>query len=1086
MRAYLERVSPRLEASAGSTGGARIAAGELGLPALVDADVVIPRAAGVDGTLSGTAFDFRARIELGDFNPRKSAAAAGIARAAEYATWVENGHHRVAVLAESFDVAQALLRHPTNDTDLDRASVLLAHCELVLRSGARALSGRTGKLLDNASDGPSFADQISPMMVADIGSLVEAGRMQLEEWCGEIADGTDFASNPGFAGSELVGGADADWIIGDTLIDCKVYNRLSVSELRGFLLQLLGYVMLDLDDRFGIRQVGIWLPRQGLMPTWSLTRLLSGDPEMLLPSLREGFVRATGNQQIALKESAPERYRHQILAENRHTHFEKLDKLALSEDPSIRSRVGRNTVTPEATLRALAVDRAWSVRKGVATNEAAPGDILLTLARDKSVAVRRAVAANPRAKHEVIKALASDPDASVQWTARSNDGAVVLLSQPGARPSGVPAQAATIMRIDRAPASPASDTAWLCNFIMMVNGASPIWETRLPVPDASWRWGRQAKRRLDVPAWLRAGLPDDIASDLMGTDRPEQIRRAAAWQRPIDDHGIRDALLLDFDPAIRWRAFCRTVHQVDDHLAPLLTELGTSRDARLRFRTHGSSDYKYMDRQDRARYNDEVLQVLASHRSTPPDVLAQLLASPSPAIRTHLLANPTLSTEDRSLIIEKMLKSRDAGSRVFLTELDDLPLDVLVRLVADNDFDVRRAVARHERLPQSATAALAADPGWEVRLEVLQNPGTPPELIADTAVSVLRDAPDSRLPGVLAAVIDLASSEVPEGSIEEALLRLSKSRLRDPDVREFAASHERTPPVVLARLARVADSYIRAAVAANPRTPADVLEALSTDPVEYVRTRVSGNESTLSATIIALSHDASPRVRQGVADRDNLPRNVLERLLNDESQEVRESALANPGAREVFHRRGESFDDAVAKSYELRAQVPTDRATLLEMAANSRAQVRLLVAFDPDADADILSFLGGERRSTHVRRAVAANPHSPANLLAALANDNDGLVRQAVAFNGATPTSVLVDLAGRSTDLALLVALNPDTPDEVLELLTNDAEPLVRFVATGMITIRLASVSQATSRASLTTHEGPLDDPSSAIVKHSS
>ncbi|MUU73524.1 hypothetical protein [Pseudarthrobacter sp. GA104] len=1069
VRAYLERVSPRLEASAGSTGGARIAAGELGLPALVDAYVVIPRAAGVDGTLSGTAFDFRARIELGDFNPRESAAAAGIARAAEYASWVENGHHRVAVLAESFDVAQALLRHPANDTDLDRASVLLAHCERVLRSGARALSGGTGKLLDNASDGSSFADQISPMMVADIGSLVEASRMQLEEWRGEIVEGTDFASNPGFAGSELVGGADADWIIGDTLIDCKVYNRLSVSELRGFLLQLLGYVMLDLDDRFGIRQVGIWLPRQGLMPMWSLTRLLSGDPELLLPSLREGFVRATGNQQIALKEPVPERHRHQILAENRHTPFEMLNKLALNEDPRIRSRVGRNTVTPEETVRALAGDRAWSVRKGVAINEAAPGDVLLTLARDKSVAVRRAVAANPSTQHEVIKALASDPDVSVRWTARSNDGAVVLLSQPGAPPSGVPAQAATIMRIDPAPVSPASDVTWLCNFIMMVNGASQMGGTRLPVPDASWRWGMLAKRRLDVPAWLRAGLPDDIASDLMGNDRPEKLRRAAAWQRPIDDHGIRDALLQDPDPAIRWRAFCRTVHQVDARLAPLLTELGTSRDARLRFRTHGSSDYKYMDRQDRARYNDEVLQVLASHRSTPPDVLAHLLASPSPAIRAQLVANPTLSTEDRNILIEKMFKSRDAGSRVFLTELDDLPLDVLVRLAADNDFDVRRAVAGHERLPQSTMVALAADPGWEVRLEVLQNPSRPTELIADTAASVLRDAPDWRLPGVLAAVIDLASSEVPKGTIEEALVRLSKSRLRDPDVRQAAASHQRTPPAVLARLARVADSGIRAAVAANPRTPADALEALSTDPDEYVRTRVSGNESTPPAAIIALSHDASPKARQGIAARVSLAPDVLERLLNDESQEVREIALANPGAREVFHRWGESFDDAVAEFNQQQAPTPTNRALLLEMAANSRAQVRLLVAFDPNADADILSFLGGERRSTHVRRAVAANPHSPANLLASLAEDSDELVLQAVAFNGATPAGVLLDLAARSVDLALLVALNPDTPDEVLDVLTNDAEPLVRFVANGMSTRRLASISAGTSRASLPT-----------------
>jgi hypothetical protein len=112
----------------------------------------------VDGTLSGTSFDFRARIELGGFDPRLSAAAAGVARAAEYAGLVDNGHHRVSVLSESFDIAKALLRHPANDIDLDRASVLLAHCERVLRSGARALGGGTGRLLDNATDGTAFAD----------------------------------------------------------------------------------------------------------------------------------------------------------------------------------------------------------------------------------------------------------------------------------------------------------------------------------------------------------------------------------------------------------------------------------------------------------------------------------------------------------------------------------------------------------------------------------------------------------------------------------------------------------------------------------------------------------------------------------------------------------------------------------------------------------------------------------------------------------------------------------------------------------------------------------------------------------------
>jgi hypothetical protein len=66
--------------------------------------------------------------------------------------------------------------------------------------------------------------------------------------------------------------------------------------------------------------------------------------------------------------------------------------------------------------------------------------------------------------------------------------------------------------------------------------------------------------------------------------------------------------------------------------------------------------------------------------------------------------------------------------------------------------------------------------------------------------------------------------------------------------------------------------------------------------------------------LVALSHDTSPKVRQGVADRISLALDVLERLLEeDESHTVRASAFMNPGAPEVFHSRGESFDDAMAE-----------------------------------------------------------------------------------------------------------------------------------------------------------------------------
>lgn len=68
--------------------------------------------------------------------------------------------------------------------------------------------------------------------------------------------------------------------------------------------------------------------------------------------------------------------------------------------------------------------------------------------------------------------------------------------------------------------------------------------------------------------------------------------------------------------------------------------------------------------------------------------------------------------------------------------------------------------------PHSAMAALAVDPAWEVRPEVLQNPSTPAELIEDTAVSILRDALSIReLHSSGANWIARAAEELPVSSI---------------------------------------------------------------------------------------------------------------------------------------------------------------------------------------------------------------------------------------------------------------------------------------------------------------------------------
>lgn len=1057
IRAYLERISPGVALSARK----QDAADPLGLADLAKSRLLVSRPGGVDGTLVGMAFDYRARIELGGFDALRSTAAAGVSRADEYRGLVDNGDHRLAVLQGAFDSAVELLRSESQ-LGFDRASVLLAHCERVVRSGSRALSGSTGADLDAAADGLDFARRIDRALLNDVGALLGASRPQLESWKDEIVDGQPYEPNPHFTGAPLVGGADGDWLVGDTLVDSKVYSQLHVSSLRAHVIQLLGYVMLDLDDALGVRRVAVWLPRQQVLATWSLSRLLGGDPEELLPTLRDGFVKATGRDQLARREPVPQRRRHQMLADNRHTPYETLEELALSKDVDIRRRVGRNSVTPEAAVRRLAHDRSWSVREGVAMNEAAPDDVLHMLSTDKSKTVRIAVAANPGAPRAAIRALTADADHTVRWSARTNDGAV----DRAVGVVAIPEASGIAFATNRDSAGWESKVVEGIVDLMLDSGPWPSW--RLPLPDASSIWAPRGGHGTRVPDWLRAGLPRQVAEDLRRADRPESLRWRASCALPIDDPVVRGELLADSNPDIRWWALNQTISIDAPDLSERLLELASSKPARVAFRRAGLDRY---DSRTPREYDVEVLEVVAAHCSSPPRVLTELSAATNDSIRLRLIANPALPNADRVAIIETLLTARRSETREALARMGALSSEIIKRLAADRDSFVREAVAHRADLTDEMITALAVDREWMVRLALLENAGAVERSPVNFVVEVSRNAPEALLPDVLQFIEKLPESREVDTALVLALERLSRSRLRDPDLRRTAAQHAHTPPRTLGRLARSTDARLRWDVAGNANTPPTALEKLSQDEVADVRAAVANNASASNAVLIDLSHDGDPKVRAAVARLDELELVVLARLLEDEDADVRRAALRHPAAEEAARQHGHPSDSAGAELTRPVEPEPVDRQVFEEMAGDKRAEVRMRAAYDPRTPLDILEFLGGERRSSRVRRAVAANPYAPARLLRSLSNDKDEQVRQAVAFNGATQPDVLVDLAGRSIDLALIVALNPDTPAELLGALSADPEPLVRYIAAGMRLSRQLSSDSQPQRAATTTSD---------------
>ena len=1051
VRAYIDGISPALREPKGGTKGKSqgSAADTLGLRELAASAVILPPRPGVDVARAGTAIDFRVRIALGGFDAHDSAAALGITEVSLRQDEVENGSHRAQILSEAFDVAVQILESPSSEADLDRAALLLAHCEQMHRNMKNVLSGSVGKACDLAADGQEFADNLDTPSLEDLRSMMESNSAQLDQWHLQVASGERFEPNPVLDGSMLVGGADADWLVGDVLIDSKAYAKLTVSKLRDFLRQLLGYVMLDSHDALHIRAVGVWLPRQGLTRTWSLESLLGGDPDNLLLGLREGFREAAGGQQLGIHVPVTQHRKNQILADNKNTPQYMLIDLARHVDAGIRFRVGRNAMIPEATMRELARDKYASVREGVAGNESAPMDVLAALAQDESVVVRRVATANPRTPKAQLKSLGAAP------VVESSSASQLSIESVTGEVAPVRGTKYPVVRISQDRDEGSLDRRWLTQFLALTRGTSSGYRTRIPLPMASEYWARERRRSTEIPDWLMTGLPDIVKLDLLRKDRPDWVRQMVAQDLPVMDSSALATFLTDADPEIRWSALQRTADVPDDLFAALLGELAASRKERIRFRTEGDNQPTWVHSRTPAEFDKQTLELVASHPSTPLTNLRELAGTKSVDVLVGLIENSALPAEDLALLLPRLRSTKSVEPRERLAASSKIPSAAARLLAGDRDDRVRAALAGNEATSFETLVSLAEDQDPSVRLAVVANPTAPVALVAPTADILLRTSTDEELLDVLKVVSTRADLDLTDKLFEDALERLSKSRVRDPDMRRIAADHERTGARTLVRLAKSADEWVRSLVAGNSHTPGDVLSTLAADSDHQVRAAAAGNESLDPALIVVLASDDEPTVRARAAGSPRLGAAVLGDLLVDDDRAVRTAAFRNP-ATTTEHR-----DKSTAAWDHAHPVSPTNRAKLEEMAASTRAEVRVQVAFGRRTPPDILSLLGGERNSARVRRAVAANPNTPAPALALLADDTDLEVRQAVAFNGTTPPEVLAALAGRSIDLALLVAMNPDVPDGIIDALVGDGDPLLGYIAAGVRSSRAAVAIQA-------------------------
>ena len=187
------------------------------------------------------------------------------------------------LLARAAEAISAHARAPTAEEEmrLARLLLILSVFETVRRSGGKGWPPEfLGGTLPGNAEGLLTA--VPDSWAEDAAALSSSFARRHADWGGMPA-----TLNPIFAGGRDVGGADGDIIADGCLWEVKTTMRKRAEG--SWLYQLLGYVLLDYEDDYGISQVGFLFPRQSASVRWPVSEFiheLSGQPDLPVHRLR--------------------------------------------------------------------------------------------------------------------------------------------------------------------------------------------------------------------------------------------------------------------------------------------------------------------------------------------------------------------------------------------------------------------------------------------------------------------------------------------------------------------------------------------------------------------------------------------------------------------------------------------------------------------------------------------------------------------------------------------------------------------------------------------------------------------------------
>ncbi|MDY0910096.1 hypothetical protein [Microbacterium sp. CFBP9034] len=485
---------------------------------------------------------------------------------------------------------------------------------------------------------------------------------------------------------------------------------------------------------------------------------------------------------------------------------------------------------------------------------------------------------------------------------------------------------------------------------------------------------------------------------------------------------------------------------------------------------------------------------VAENPATPTSTLFELAGNAEKdlqyGIGGSLTKNPNLPRNAVELLISH------PGLRIWVAQSPRTPVDILIKLTADSDPQVRKAAGCNPATPESVAEALCEDEEvqsvnqyWSFEASRhatlrsfaeenkdsidLPRPSSP----AEAAATFLR-AMDSDSRNSMAThagpyftleaefILEVLSSD-PLPRVRSSVahhgdetLRRAIVRAEDTgDVLRSVAWSTRDPELVAAL------SHNQAAIASllhNPITPPSVLETVEHAASSYELQLLAEHPNTTSEMLhrLPFGPDADYKVAILVAQQARTAPHTLDRLAGHVSAEVRQYVAAHPRTEEkVLIRLAADPNDLVRSIVAMNRHTPT--TTLARMASDANAQVRQLVATNRRTPTTAWTSLVADANATvralarswltpelEVRRRLASRKDRGTPVLDVLAVDPDLAVRLAVAGNPTSGPNAIEQLSHDSdTRVRTIVARRIDTPPETLERLGQDATWGVRRAA---------------------------------------